>query len=147
MSDMTPDFDFVILADRAEAINGKLYMMGGGWESVGLRRPGDAAAFTIAVGIGVPWLATNVEHKLDLRLEDADGQTLTALGVSFTAGRPATVPQGVSQRLIFALPVQLAFPAAGAYVIACTLGERERRVPFQVAIAPAAPMPPLGTLS
>jgi len=147
VSDTTPDFDFVILADRAEVVNGKLYMMGGGWESIGLRRAGDAAAFTIAVGIGVPWLATNVEHKLDLRLEDADGGAMTALGVGFTAGRPATVPQGVSQRLIFALPVQFAFPAAGAYVIACTLGEREQRVPFQVSIVPAAPGVPPHALS
>jgi len=139
MSETTPDFDFVILADRAEAINGKLYMMGGGWEAIALRAPGDAAAFTIAVGVTVPWLATNVEHHLELRLEDADGGALTTLGVNFAAGRPAALPQGVSQRLLFALPVQFAFPAAGAHVIACTLGERERRVPFQVNIAPFAP--------
>jgi len=141
VSETIPDFDFVILADRAEAINGKLYMMGGGWEALTLRAPGDAAGFTIAVGVSVPWLATNIEHALSIRLEDADGGMLTALGVTFTAGRPAQVPQGVSQRLIFALPAQFAFPAAGTYVIACALGERERRVPFQVTIAPSAPPP------
>src|SRR5229473_2372195 len=35
--------DYLVLADRAEAINGKLYMVGGGWDRVGLFQiPGPA---------------------------------------------------------------------------------------------------------
>ncbi len=47
---------------RAEAVNGKLYMMGGAWDGIYLRSMADPASFSIAVGIVVPWHATNVEH-------------------------------------------------------------------------------------
>ena len=136
-----PEFDFLILADRAEAINGKLYMMGGAWDAIGLRALGDVAAFTAAVGIVVPWHATNMEHHVTLRLEDADVKTLTSTCVGFATGRPATLPDGARQRVTFALPLNIVFPTPGTYVVVCTVGVQEKRVAFQVHIHPPAPAP------
>ena len=132
-----PEFDFLILADRAEAINGKLYMMGGAWDAIGLRALGDAAAFTAAVGILVPWHATNVEHQFTLRLEDADGKALSSTGMGFTTGRPAALPEGTRQRVTFAFPLSVVFPAPGTYVIICAIGQQEKRVAFQVQLLPS----------
>lgn len=143
-----PVFDFVILADRAEVINGKLYMMGGAWDGIVVRAVGDAAAFSIAAGLLVPWHATNVEHAVELRLEDADARQLAAFRLGFTVGRPAAMPPGTRQRFTFALPVTFTFPAPGAYVVVCAVGEAEKRVAFQVQLAPApppAPVPPTET--
>lgn len=134
-----PEFDFVILADRAEAVNGKLYMMGGAWDGIYLRSMTDPASFSIAVGIAVPWHATNVEHLLRLRLEDADGKELTVFQVGFTTGRPASIPHGARQRVTLALPVAVVFPRAGTYVVACSLGSHEKRIAFHVQVAPPAP--------
>lgn len=136
-----PEFDFLILADRAEAINGKLYMMGGAWDAIGLRALGDVASFTAAVGIVVPWHATNMEHHVTLRLEDADGKALTSTRVGFATGRPATLPDGAQQRVTFALPLNIVFPAPGTYVVVCTVGGQEKRVAFQVHMHPPAPVP------
>jgi hypothetical protein len=114
----------------------------------GALSPEQALARRIAEHFGGPqdveWaFASGALAILQARpMKDADGGAPTTLGVSFAAGRPATIPQGVSQRLIFALPVQFAFPAAGVYVIACALGVRARRVPFQVNIAPSTPSVP-----
>jgi len=37
--------DFLILADRAEAVNGKLYLLGGAWDRLGLTSlPGQPTA-------------------------------------------------------------------------------------------------------
>ncbi len=134
-----PEFDFLILADRAEAVNGKLYMMGGAWDAIGLRAAGDVASFTAAIGILVPWHATNVEHQFSLRLEDADGKVLSSMGMGFTTGRPAALPEGARQRVTFAIPLSVALPGPGAYAVICTLGRQEKRVAFQVQLLPPAP--------
>jgi uncharacterized protein DUF6941 len=60
----------LLLADFAEAINGKLYVMGGGW-SITAPAPGPMA---LAVKIEVPWNEANKSHELTMQLVDADGQ-------------------------------------------------------------------------
>lgn len=137
-----PEFDFVILADRAETLNGKLYMMGGAWDGIYLRSIADPATFTIVVGIVVPWHATNVEHVLGLQLEDADGRQLTDFQARFTTGRPASIPPGSRQRVTLCLPVAFVFPAPGTHIIVCSVGTREKRTFFQVESAPSPAISP-----
>jgi hypothetical protein len=60
----------LLLADFAEAINGKLYIMGGGW-SITAPAPGPMA---LAVKIEVPWTEANKKHRLTVDLVDDDGQ-------------------------------------------------------------------------
>ena len=60
----------LMLADHAQAVGGKLYILGGGWSLTG---PGPAP-FAIALDIKVPWHGINLEHRLTLELLDADGQ-------------------------------------------------------------------------
>lgn len=60
----------LLLADFAEAINGKLYIMGGGW-SITAPAPGPMA---LAVKIEVPWTEANKKHQLTMELVDDDGQ-------------------------------------------------------------------------
>lgn len=62
----------ILLCDHAEAINGKLYIMGGGWT---ICSPGPRN-MAVAVRIKVPWTDTNEKHKFALFLQDADGKTI-----------------------------------------------------------------------
>lgn len=132
MDDRTPRIDFVLLADRAEVLNGKLYAMGGGWEVLNLRQQGEVGQFSIAIGVIVPWNATNADHAVALRIEDADGHDLMQVQAGFRTGRPPHIDQGAEQRLMFVVPVTLAFPSTGSYVVATTLGAEEQRSPFRV---------------
>ena len=54
----------MLLADAAEAVNGKLYILGGGWA---LR---DARPIPIAIAllIEVPWTEANIQHQLQIDL-------------------------------------------------------------------------------
>lgn len=86
-----------MLCDFAEAMNGKLYIMGGGWSDW----HGDLPV-TCAVGlrIAVPWNQANQSHNLTLQLVTEDGQVVTApdgnevtLNADFEVGRPpGTLP-------------------------------------------------------
>ena len=70
------EVDFLILADLAEVLNGKLYMMGGAWDRRHFRDIAAPVPLTIVVGVLVPWNLTNEPHRLRIRLEDEDGGAL-----------------------------------------------------------------------
>lgn len=101
----------LLLADSAQAINGKLYILGGGWSVTG---PGPIP-FSIAVKIEIPWDQANQRHKLRLQLFDSDGQPITlaqqpnkaakpiAVNASFEVGRPAGTVPGTPIDKVFAM--------------------------------------------
>src|SRR5947207_13628047 len=60
----------MMLADAAQAVNGKLYIMGGGWSVMGP----EPTPYAIALKVEVPWDETNKRHTLVLRLLDDDGR-------------------------------------------------------------------------
>ncbi|MCX5794503.1 MAG: hypothetical protein NTY77_03285 [Elusimicrobia bacterium] len=90
----------MLLADFAQAVNGKLYIMGGGWSLTG-PVPNPSA---IAIKIEVPWNETNRKHALKLELVDSDyhpvmvatpaGNAPLAITADFEVGRPAGMIQG-----------------------------------------------------
>lgn len=90
----------MLLADAAQAIDNKLYILGGGWSVTG---PGPTN-FAMALKIEVPWDQTNRTHQWRMELIDADGrQVLLAgpggaqpliVGGDFEVGRPPGTPDG-----------------------------------------------------
>jgi hypothetical protein len=59
----------MMLADAAQAVAGKLYILGGGWSIIGSGTP-----FALALKIEVPWDEANRPHPFTLALLNADGQ-------------------------------------------------------------------------
>jgi len=59
-----------MLADSAQAVGGKLYVLGGGWSLTGP----DPAPGAIVMDVKVPWDERDLEHTLRWELVDADGQ-------------------------------------------------------------------------
>ena len=97
----------ILLCDAAQAIDGKLYMLGAGWTTIGAQ----PAPFAIALLMDVPWDESNRAHHFDLRLVDGDGQPVTpiggdipiAVGGDFEVGRPAGLREGSTLRMPFAI--------------------------------------------
>jgi len=90
----------ILLADYAQAMDGKLYIMGGGWSLTG-PAPSPSA---IAIKIEVPWNETNRKHHLKTELLDADyhpvsvptptGDAPLVISGDFEVGRPAGLLPG-----------------------------------------------------
>jgi hypothetical protein len=82
----------MMLADAAQVVDGKIYMLGGGWSVMGP----DPVPAAVAVKIEVPWDQANTPHKLRLALRDADGNVVAEIGSDFEVGRPPGLPAGMA---------------------------------------------------
>jgi hypothetical protein len=94
-----------MLADHAEAVNGKLYVTGGCWNSVTVAQvPAIHPHFTVAGALHVPWQATNQQHSFQLDLIDADGRSVLPepLQGNFEAGRPPGMRSGDEAAIVIA---------------------------------------------
>ena len=113
----------MMLADAAQAVDGKLYILGGGWSITG---PGPSP-FAIAVKVEVPWDRAAAPHTLRLELLDADGEPVEvetvegeskplAIKQTFETGIPPGLNPGTP--LDFALAINfgpLPLPPGGRY--------------------------------
>lgn len=136
--------DFLILADFAEVVGGKLYLQGGGWDRLTagggfpvVRNVG------VAVGINVPWEETNRRYTMSVQVINDDSQAvlLSAEG-QLETGRPPGIVVGQEQLVVMALQGVLTFQAPGEFrVVASINGEEQRRKAFRVIEAAGATRP------
>jgi hypothetical protein len=139
----------MLLADAAQAVDNKLYVIGGGWSVLRAQVP-----TALALLIKVPWDQANAGHTMRLDLVDSDGQPIEIAGPvgdqpvvienEFEVGRPPGMVPGTSIDLALALnfgPLPL---GDGRYEWRLTIDDESRedwRLPFQVAL----PAPPQAT--
>ena len=139
------------VADSVVAVEGKLYAQGAGWNVISTPQlPVRHARIGLGFIIHVPYTATNVMHRFDVRLDDSDGGRV-ALGEAppgtasddgklysvsgqFTVGRPALLPAGDEQIVVLALNFDgLVFPKADAYNFVVEIdGDERKRLPIRV---------------
>ena len=126
------EIDFLLLADRAEVLNGKLYMMGGAWDRRHIKDIASPVSLTIVVGALVPWNLTNEPHRLIVTIEDEDGALVPPeVEVTVNVGRPVDATQGQSFRATAVINNRWQLPRYGTYrVEASVAGHSERRVAF-----------------
>lgn len=98
----------MLLADAAQAINGKLYVLGGGCSLLAIGSP-----CALAVKVEVPWTDANVAHRIAIELLDADGRQVLLRGpegdlpvrldTMLEVGRPIGVAAGTPLDAVLAL--------------------------------------------
>jgi hypothetical protein len=112
----------IILADAAQAIDNKLYVLGGGWSVTGP----DPTPSAIALALKVPWDEANAPHDLRIELLDSDGQSVVVgdpdggkpvvIESHFEVGRPPGLRPGTPIDLAFAVNISpLPLPPGGRY--------------------------------
>jgi hypothetical protein len=123
---------FLLLTDHSEAVNGKLYVNGGGWNVLRLPELPHDWAFHIALGIDVAWDETNRRHELNVSLQDPDGAELgEGLTAEFETGRPPGMPPGQEQRLVMSIATSVTFSSQGPHAAVVMIdGEELGRARF-----------------
>jgi len=102
----------ILLADAAQAAEGKLYVLGGGWSITGP----DPSPMALAIKIEVPWDQANTPHTCRLELLDSDGQPVEAeapegeQAIFFEAGFEVGRPPGVKPGTPIDLPLAVNMP-------------------------------------
>ncbi|MGE0540596.1 MAG: hypothetical protein AB7R89_10485 [Dehalococcoidia bacterium] len=132
------EIDFLILADAAQVAEGKLYLLGGGWDRMAINVLPAVQTVGIAVGVIVPWNETNTTHTLRLTIEDEDGATiLQPVDVQLEIGRPAGLTAGSDQRITVAFNAHLGLSKLGGYAITAELETgAQKRLRFGVTPGP-----------
>jgi hypothetical protein len=116
----------LIVADHAAVADGKLFINGGGWNSVNLLRIPSPIGFSIALVISVPWAQAEQNHTLTVELQgpggvemvigaDQSGQPLTEIQGNFSVGRPPHVVPGEDIVIPVALSLATNIEQAGGY--------------------------------
>ena|SRR5215208_4516390 len=100
----------MLLADAAQAIDNKLYVLGGGWSVTGP----DPTPSALALALKVPWDEANERHTLRIELLDSDGIAVTGgepdgrpivIESQFEVGRPPGLRPGTPIDLAFAIGI------------------------------------------
>jgi hypothetical protein len=145
-----------LLADHAQALGGKLYVMGGGWNVTG---PGPSS-FALAGVLELDWHEANQPRRLRIELLTEDGRPVevqTPIGqhpvlieANVEVGRPPGVPQGTAFNVPIAINVPpIPLPPGGRFVWQFSIDGDTRdewRLPFltRPAIAPGQQPPQAG---
>ena len=64
----------MMLADGAQAVGGKLYILGGGFDRINMPTIPFTHSFALAILIEVPWNATNQPCQIVVELLNADNE-------------------------------------------------------------------------
>ena len=133
--------EWLILADAAQVVGNKLYVLGGGWDV--LTHNGafpHTHRFAVAVSFRVPWNETNQRNNFEIEIATEDSKTLANVNGQFEVGRPVGIRAGQEQRVQLAPDFTLQLDGPGTYVVIARLeGQEEARIQFNVVAGPGSP--------
>ena len=132
------ELEWLILADAAQVADGKLYLLGGGWDVLNVTTGFPMQKhLAVAAAFRIPWNETNQRHVVEMEIADEDGHTLAQVGGQLEVGRPPGLPIGAPQRFQLPMEALLTFEHPGTYVIVARIdGEEAGRVRFNIVAPP-----------
>ena len=150
MLDSTPDglgptVDVALLADSVQAVRGKLFVLGGGWDTLWVPRlPARHPSLAIGLRLRIPVSWKSESLKLSVELQDADGKALLPRPLSHDIKLPTTAqqPQGATDfGLVRSFTFNnLRFDSEGAYSFVISVDDQPvSRIRFSVRIRPQQP--------
>ena len=127
--------EWIIIADSAEVVNGKLYLMGGGWNRLVVNQPFPfQQVISVAISFSVGWDETNIRQPMEIRVEDMEGNQAARVNGEIEAGRPRGITPGEAQRVQLAFKLPLRFEKPDTFsVTAYIADEMAGRTNFTIA--------------
>ena len=137
------EVEFLILADAAQAVNGKLYVLGGGWSTLHPVALPLTHQVSVAAGFRIPWNETNQVHHIEIAIVTADGNPIVPpLRGELEMGRPAGLRPGSDQTPVIAMTANTRFERDGRYEVQVRVEDQiVKTITFDVA-PPAKASPP-----
>jgi Family of unknown function (DUF6941) len=123
--------EFLFLADGAEAVNGKIYVLGG---AVDRHMAGSFPAnlySSIAGSVLVEWGETNRTFGLTIRIVDEDEHEHWKVEIQAVSGRPPGAKPGQPLRTAIAIRGPFPIKEPGPYKLVMTLDGADQAPPFR----------------
>jgi hypothetical protein len=133
------EIDHLLVADFAEVINGKSYVMGAGWDRFTPPQYPAQIKIGIAVGVRVPFLESNTPHHLTVILRHEADEYFRMEGDLETGRRPGARGESV----MVPMAVNAAFPLAEPQtleLVAEVDGRSMRRISIRAEQGPQGPV-------
>jgi Family of unknown function (DUF6941) len=141
-----PSVDVALLADAVQAVRGKLFVLGGGWDTLWVRNfPARHPSLAIGLRLRVPTSWGAEVLKLSVELQNADGAPMLPHPLSHDIRLPSTpqTPAATDFGLIRSFTFNnLVFSAEGSYSFVISVdGEPVSRLRFAVRRRPGESPP------
>ncbi len=120
-----PEVDYLLVADRAEVVNGKLYLMGGSWDRIQPQKFPHRMMLGIALGVRIPFAYTDEQHTVAIEIQH-EGERQVGFEAKLTTGRPPGMA-GMDMLVPMAFNIPLAIPSEGTVVLRAGVDGREPR--------------------
>ncbi len=144
--------DYAVLADAAQAVGGKIFILGGGWNVY--RSANYPAPVQLAVACGLGFAASEVGGRYPLKIviaDEAGVPVVPELNGQIETGQLAPdLPQGLPVKVPVAWNVSFGVPRPGKYTIVITVGSAQAELAFdaifvgqRVQFAPESSVPPV----
>lgn len=119
-----------MLCDGAQEANGKLYVLGGGWDAImGPTFPMGQPPMALAIRLAVPWNLANrpMQFRIEVRDEDERDILPRPLDGTINVGRPPNAEAGDDLAVLMAITLSgVTFPRPGGYTFTLLIDGRER---------------------
>ena len=144
--DLTPDsigptVDVALLADSVQAVRGKLFVLGGGWDTLWVQGfPARHPSLAIGLRLRIPTSWSSDQLSLSVELQNADGGPLLPRPLSQTIKLPTNHdPQATDIGLVRSFTFNnLVFPQPGSHSFVISVeSEPVSRLRFTVRQRPA----------
>lgn len=126
------------LADAAQDVAGKIYVIGGGWSFINATNPPPTVLHHLALValLSISWTEANETFKFEVNLVSEDEQPVITepLSGELLIGRPPHLPKGSDQLVPLVINFNdLAFESLGTYAFTLRVdGEEIARAPFHI---------------
>ena len=128
------DIEYALIADYAEMVGGKLYVMGGGWDNTTAPEVPAGIRMAVVVGVRLGWEETNTAIPVEMTVHDDDAQELVRVNGAVQVGRPTELTPGATQLAQIAINLQINLPTFGGYRVRVVAGAGDvsRSLPFRL---------------
>ncbi len=120
-----PEVDYLLVADRAEVVNGKLYLMGGSWDRIQPPQFPHRMMLGIALGVRIPFAYTDDQHTVAIELLHDDAR-LIGFEAKLSTGRPPGMA-GMDMLVPMAFNIPIAIPGEGQVTLRAVIDGRSGR--------------------
>ena len=133
------DLDFAFLADAADVSMGKLFVLGGAFDTIHVPGfPANQPTLSVVVRLLMSPIDLDRKHKLEILLLDADGRSIASATGDLMVNKSPDSPQGWKQTVMLPLRfLNIPFQQAGHYSIEILAnGNLLKAIPLRVVQAP-----------
>ena len=129
--------EYALLADAAQAVGGKIFVLGGGWNLFRAANYPAPVHLAVAIGLGFTSDEVGVKYPLNVVIADEAGVPIVPemKGQVETGQLAPDIPKGTSVKIPVAINVNMSLPHPGTYGIVVTAGSSSTQLSFEAIFA------------